>query len=365
MTTPPGDDSPRQRGRGPPQVSPFEYEDVIKRVCTGTLSTSHALAVVALSKVAYFPHHVSVAPGALFLHRMTVDGPPARLPIKGEMISALQFKIQKGVARVCHFKFNEKGGGLVHVYTICGTDYLGDVISDVVGHTVGREMFRRVKKGLSLKNHHKHDEHKGIVSYAGNAYDLIAHNIQHEKKPIARICVYGHSLGGSCSLLVSHRLHQDRAHPGFGSESGLIGSSTRIECNSLSAPSYVTGATEYSYTREDMDEMNGLFTARNFANAGDAVIFRSLFRRFTYPVDFRKGTGDSSFDSSHGVTIWGDLDPEDKANALFTVINGISLGVFNHSSISIDGVMYCDAPSASTARDVVSAVHKLINKPSK
>jgi Lipase (class 3) len=359
-----------------PSVISYREADVILGLVEGRLKTDDMLVVTAIAKASYFPNNVvagRTGTDIWILHRSSLDGSANAFRIDESSPKFSRGSWIHGIPRILHFSFRDPGGKLVYVYSICGSDLVGDFVADGAFIAALRLMFRKQKPGLTIRSVMPNVEHHaGIVSYAGNAYDLIGHHLRSSTEKPQRVCLYGHSLGGSSCMVVAHKLHFMRE----GANGNDIGASTTVQCATLSSPNYIRGVTEISMEKATMgDKLN----IRNYANAGDATIFNPMFRSFSYPVNFDEGVGSTSPSSTFGITTWGDLDPENILNIgvkptgfLVPLLATLAFGLeqsaitFNHTNVSVDGKIFVPESmlesTTSTMKRMCSEIRRRVIK---
>ena len=160
--------------------------------------------------------------GAQYLHKLDKKHTLSVVNLSG---GAGKVVAVHGRARIVHFEYRDRSGETVLVYSISGTDSLGDLFADLAPRPWMRWIMRWVPRGLSgtpssIYNLSKTDVrwHAGIMSYAGDAYDTISKHLEHRKvsglSAPDRIAIYGHSLGAASAIIAGHmlRYRNESAH---------------------------------------------------------------------------------------------------------------------------------------------------------
>lgn len=348
-----------------PNVIALKGHDVIHDLCSGHIEADDMRAVSIIPKIAYSPLqaiHPSDSHSVWVLHRQSADGPPHYLKIDASTTEKQLDRVWvQGVPRIVHFSFRDQNSALVHVYSISGSARRGDFLADGAYSFSLRVLGRSQKLNHVVRSNQLGiQHHEGIVAYGGDAYDLIQRHMGAATKKPDRVCLYGHSLGGSSAMIVAHKLHSMRADPEF----GVLDSSASIECRTISSPNYVAGISEISLRATDLGDR---FHMVNYANAGDAVIFNALFKRFTYPVDFTSGVGDPTGRSSHGITVWGDFDPGNVlglslANVSISPLISARMAVIFHSQVFADGQVFCTEEDYDAVAPTIRFMWKRIKR---
>ena len=345
-----------------PTVVVYDEAEVIAKLCAGHIDDIHNYEVVnALAFVAYEPQRAySPNTNLYILHREKnvkneIDADRGGMtikPIDSDRKADLPRWVQ-GIPRIVHFEFEHKGKCAL-VYCVCGSSMLGDFVADISTGDFMKVISRsnigpsdKTEVALALR---KQPYHAGVLSYAANAYDMVRYHMRKRrsdsKKAPDSVLIYGHSLGGSVSLIVAHLLHLQGRN-----EDGLITDVTCVQSKTISAVNYMKGNSKLTLRPSETTSNN--FFLENFCNAGDNIIFNPLFRKFNYPVDWSEGVGNTSDSHTHGVVKWGDLDPENVLGSLgergryYAGENSIAMNAFNHSYVSRDNTIYCTKPDAA------------------
>lgn len=349
------------------------------------------------------------------------------------------------------------------VYAIRGTASAMEFRVDLAVNGFLRRLLHRGTMGgtVDVSQYNGAKFHRGILSFASAAYELISKDLKNSTELINKVHVYGHSLGAACAVIVAHLLranlqyrelydgeasallnsmdigiaqrvipytinndeelegvvtgsaeddskllenvqqfieHKDDVYQeeyeysdeqnesedfedydeyyspegnagplppieetGANFPSAIVGMPlqdvVQVFAGVFACPSYCTKITELSIPGEDMADD---FRVVNYMNYGDGVINNDLARSagYQYPAAYPKKLRDSSDVYTHGVTIWGELDPEDKWNALKK--KNFRRSMFQHSNIVVNGRLYHTNPDVFDHN--AGILRKLVNK---
>lgn len=348
------------------------------------------------------------------------------------------------------------------VYAIRGTASTMEMRVDIAVNGFLRRMLHRGTMGgtVDVSQYNGAKFHRGILSFASAAYELISKDLKNSTELINKVHVYGHSLGAACAVIVAHLLranlqykelydgeaaallnsmdngiaqrvgvdtigdqefdgvvtgrveddskllenvqqfmeHKDDVYreddvdsderdesdvsedyDEYYSPEGNAGPLPPIEETSttfpsamvgmpfqdvvqvfagvFACPSYCTKITELSIAGENMTDD---FRVVNYMNYGDGVINNDLARStgYQYPAAYPEKLRKSSDVHTHGVTIWGELDPDDKWKALKKL--NFRRGIFQHSNIAVGGRLFYTDPEVF--ENNAGILRKLVNE---
>jgi len=196
-----------------------QYRMVLDGLTKGKLNGTEFSTVFAMSKLPYEkPYLVAERLGEKPLAPKDINYLWRDKDSKELVVGREPKNKVSGDAKVVCFVFPDRQspGENVHVYAVRGTAAAKELLVDIAPWISARQMLRRASArrtyvGDALEPARKPPRfHRGILSYAGNAFDLMRQHMilcADNDGPgyrVSRVLIYGHSLGAACALIAAH-----------------------------------------------------------------------------------------------------------------------------------------------------------------